>query len=128
VVAERLGIIRTVVLTECATALGIVALLPLPIDAAMVVLPALGVALNGTSSVLYGTVAEFVEPERRARAFGVFYTCTIGAGAISPTIYGFLSDLAGVPATLVVVGLVVLAVLPLCLLLRPALDLLANRA
>jgi predicted MFS family arabinose efflux permease len=125
VIAARLGIIRTVVLTECATALGIMALLPLQIDAAMLLLPAIGVALNGTSSVLYGTVAELVPTERRARAFGVFYTCTIGAGAISPSAYGLVSDLAGVPFALVVVGLVVLAVLPLTLALRPALRLLA---
>jgi MFS transporter, FSR family, fosmidomycin resistance protein len=128
IVAARLGIIRTVVLTECATALGIVALLPLSIGSAMLLLPAIGVALNGTSSVLYGTVAELVPAERRARAFGIFYTCTIGAGAISPSIYGLLSDLAGVPFTLAVVGLVVLAVLPLTLALRPALRLLALQA
>jgi MFS transporter, FSR family, fosmidomycin resistance protein len=125
VIAARLGIIRTVVLTECATALGIIALLPLRIDAAMLLLPAIGVALNGTSSVLYGTVAELVPAERRARAFGIFYTCTIGAGAISPSVYGLMSDLAGVPFTLVVVALVVLAVLPLTLALRPALRMLA---
>jgi FSR family fosmidomycin resistance protein-like MFS transporter len=128
VVAARLGIIRTVVLTECATALGIMALLPLSIGSAMLLLPAIGVALNGTSSVLYGTVAELVPAERRARAFGIFYTCTIGAGAISPSIYGLLSDIAGVPSTLVVVGLVVLAVLPLTLALRPALRLLGLKA
>jgi FSR family fosmidomycin resistance protein-like MFS transporter len=124
IIAARLGIIRTVVLTECATALGIIALLPLSIGAAMFLLPAVGVALNGTSSVLYGTVAELVPAERRARAFGIFYTCTIGAGAISPSIYGLLSDIAGVPVTLVIVGLVVLTVLPLTLALRPALRLL----
>jgi FSR family fosmidomycin resistance protein-like MFS transporter len=128
IIAARLGIIRTVVLTECATALGIIALLLLSIGAAMVLLPAVGVALNGTSSVLYGTVAELVPAERRARAFGIFYTCTIGAGAVSPSIYGLLSDIAGVPVTLVVVGLVVLAVLPLTLALRPALKLLALQA
>jgi MFS transporter, FSR family, fosmidomycin resistance protein len=128
VIAARLGIIRTVVLTECATALGIIALLPLSIGAAMLLLPAIGVALNGTSSVLYGTVAELVPAERRARAFGIFYTCTIGAGAISPSIYGLLSDIAGVPFALAVVGLVVLAVLPLTLALRPALRLLAMPA
>jgi MFS transporter, FSR family, fosmidomycin resistance protein len=128
IIAARLGIIRTVVLTECATALGILALLPLPIGAAMFLLPVIGVALNGTSSVLYGTVAEFVPAARRARAFGVFYTCTIGAGAISPSVYGLLSDIAGVPITLVVVGLVVLAVLPLTLTLRPALRMLGSQA
>jgi MFS transporter, FSR family, fosmidomycin resistance protein len=122
IIAVRLGIIRTVVVTECATALGIIGLLPLPIGAAMVLLPFVGIALNGTSSVLYGTVAELVPRERRARAFGIFYTYTIGAGAISPSVYGLLSDWVGVSAALVVVGLVVLAVLPLSFVLRPALD------
>ena len=62
IIAVRLGIIRTVVVTECATALGIMALLPLPIGAAMILLPLVGIALNGTSSVLYGTVAELAPP------------------------------------------------------------------
>jgi MFS family permease len=82
-------------------------------------------ALNGTSSVLYGTVAELVPGERRARAFGIFYTCTIGAGAIAPVLYGLLSDAAGIPTALVTVALVVLLVLPLTLTLRPALRRLA---
>jgi len=124
VIAARLGIIRTVILTECATAVGIISLLPSSISASMVLLPLVVIALNGTSSVLYGTVSELVAPERRARAFGIFYTCAIGAGAISPSIYGLLSDLAGVPAALVLVGVIVLAVLPLSLLLRPAIRLL----
>jgi MFS transporter, FSR family, fosmidomycin resistance protein len=52
----RLGVLPTVLLTEGATAAGILALLPLPIGAALALLPVIGVALNGTSSVLYGTV------------------------------------------------------------------------
>jgi FSR family fosmidomycin resistance protein-like MFS transporter len=127
VIAARLGITRTVILTECATALGIIALLPLTIGAAMVVLPAVGIALNGTSSVLYGTVAELVSRDRRARAFGIFYTCTIGAGALSPSLYGLLSDATTVPTALMVVAAIVLAVLPLSLVLRPAMKLLAEQ-
>src|SRR5207244_12528154 len=57
-VAERLGVIRTVVLTEAATALGILALIPSPLPVALALLPLIGVALNGPSSVLYGTVAD----------------------------------------------------------------------
>jgi MFS family permease len=116
--AERLGIIRTVILTEAATGLGILALLLIPLQPVLVMLPLLGVALNGTSSVLYGSVAELVVPERRSRAYGLFYTLGIGSGALAPTIYGFLSDWAGVPATLTVIGLVVLVVIPLSPLLR----------
>jgi MFS family permease len=119
--ATRFGVLRTVILTEGATAVGIFALLPLPLEWAMVLLPAIGVALNGTSSVLYGTVAELAPVERRARAFGFFYTVTIGASAVAPLIYGLISDAIGVPQTLMVVAGVVLLTVPLTLPLRPAL-------
>lgn len=120
-IGARIGTVATVWLTEGVTAIVIVALLPLPLEAAMVLLPVVGVALNGTSSVLYGSVPDLVAPERRARAFGIFYTGTIGAGAVSPAIYGLLGDAVGVNWALVVVAAIVLATLPLTLLLRPAL-------
>ncbi len=117
-VADRVGILRTVILTECATTLLILALLPLSVAQALVLLPLIGVALNGTSSVLYGTVAELAPRERRARAFGLFYTLGIGGSALSPLLYGFLSDRIGVPSTLAVVAAVVLLVIPLTWPLR----------
>jgi predicted MFS family arabinose efflux permease len=120
-VGARIGAVATVWLTETVTALGIVALLPLSLDAALLLLPVVGVALNGTSSVLYGSVPDLVTPARRQRAFGIFYTGTIGAGAISPALYGLLGDAVGVPSALIVVAAVVLLTLPITLALRPAL-------
>ena len=101
--------------------MGIVSLLPLPLDAAFLLLPVIGIALNGTSSVLYGSVPELVAPERRARAFGVFYTGTIGSGAIAPALYGLVGDALGVSMTLLVIAAIVLLTLPLSLMLRTAL-------
>jgi MFS family permease len=121
-IGARIGTVATVWLTETVTALGIVALLPLSLDAALVLLPVVGIALNGTSSVLYGSVPDLVEPSRRQRAFGIFYTGTIGAGAVSPAIYGLLGDAVGVPSVLVVVAAVVLVTLPITLVLRPILS------
>jgi MFS family permease len=120
-IGARIGAVATVWLTEAVTAFGIVALLPLPLEAAMVLLPVVGIALNGTSSVLYGSVPALVEPQRRRRAFSIFYTGTIGAGAISPAIYGVLGDAVGVPTALTVIAAVVLVTLPITLILRPAL-------
>jgi FSR family fosmidomycin resistance protein-like MFS transporter len=120
-IGARIGTVATVWLTEAVTAIGIVALLPLSLEAALVLLPVVGVALNGTSSVLYGSVPDLVEPARRTRAFGIFYTGTIGAGAVSPALYGLLGDVAGVPSTLLVVAGGVLRTLPITLMLRPAL-------
>jgi MFS transporter, FSR family, fosmidomycin resistance protein len=120
-IGARIGTVATVWLTETVTAVGIVALLPLPLEAALVVLPIVGVAVNGTSSVLYGSVPDLVEPAWRQRAFSIFYTGTIGAGAVSPAIYGLLGDVVGIPTALMVVAAVVLATLPITLMLRPAL-------
>lgn len=118
VLAERLGVIRTVIITETATGLGILLLLALPLTPALALLPVLGVALNGTSSVLYGTVADLVDSDRRARSYAVFYTLGIGASALSPSIYGVVSDWGGVPLALTIVGTVVFVTLPLTLALR----------
>jgi FSR family fosmidomycin resistance protein-like MFS transporter len=110
--AERVGVIRTVVITEAATGAGILLLLALPLGACLMVLPALGIALNGTSSVLYGTVADLVTSDRRARSYAIFYTIGISASALSPFAYGILSDWSSVSVTLAVVGLVVFLTLP----------------
>jgi MFS transporter, FSR family, fosmidomycin resistance protein len=125
-VADRVGVIRTVVFTEAATALLILVMVAAPLSVALAVLLPLGVALNGTSSVLYGTVADLVSSERRSRGYGLYYTMTIGASALAPTIWGVVGDAAGVPTTLSLVGLVVLVTIPLCVLLRPAVAAPAN--
>jgi MFS family permease len=116
-----LGLLATVVLTEGLTAGGILALLPLPLDVAMLLLPVIGIGLNGTSSVLYGTVPELVAPEARARAFGLFYTGTAGASAIAPPIMGAFGDRFGVPHTMAAIAICVLAAIPLSVVLNPIL-------
>jgi MFS family permease len=120
-IGARIGVIATVWLTEGLTALLILALLPLPLDAAMLLLPVIGVALNGTSSVLYGSVPDLVTPAKRARAFSIFYTGTIGTGAVAPALYGFVGDALGVRTAVMAVAGMVLLTLPLALALRAVL-------
>ena len=115
----RLGVVRATFVTEGLTAAGILVLLPLPLAAGLTVLPLIGMALNGTSSVLYGTVPELVAPQRRQRAFSIFYTGGVGAGALAPVLYGLASDLAGVPTMMLLVAAAVLVTLPLAWLLGP---------
>jgi MFS transporter, FSR family, fosmidomycin resistance protein len=117
-VADRVGVIRTVVLTEAATTVAILTVVASPLPVAFAALLPLGVALNGTSSVLYGSVADLVEPERRARAYGLYYTLSVGASALAPSILGLVSDVVGPATTLVIVSLVVLVTIPLALVLR----------
>jgi FSR family fosmidomycin resistance protein-like MFS transporter len=117
-IGARIGVVATVWLTESLTVLGILALLMAPLEFALVLLPAIGVALNGTSSVLYGSVPLLVAPEARTRAFSIFYTGTIGSGAVAPIIYGLIGDAIGVPHALMVIAAIVLLTLPLVLLIK----------
>jgi MFS family permease len=118
VAAARFGPVRSVIATEVAKAVGIGIILTLPLLPALVILPLVGVALSGTSTVLYGSVADLVEPERHSRAFGLFYTFVTSAGAVAPAIYGVVSDFTGVPVTLGIIAAVVLTTIPLARLLK----------
>ena len=117
-IGARMGVIGTVLVTEGGTAACIIAVIFCPLTLTMVLLPLLGVMLNGTSSVLYGTVPELAHPERTERAFALFYTGTIGSGAISPVIYGFLGDWIGIHGATFATALTALAIFPLAIALR----------
>jgi MFS transporter, FSR family, fosmidomycin resistance protein len=116
----RLGVVASVVTTEIATTLVIAAVLPLSLGWTMALLPLVGLMLNGTSSVLYGTVPEFVQPERRTHAFAVFYTGGSVAGAGSPFLFGLLGDAIGLVPALMCVGGLALLTVPLVIGLQPA--------
>ena len=119
-IGQRLGVVPSVVLTEAATTALILCLLPLSLDLALVLLPAVGLMLNGTSSVLYGTIPEFVSPEKRTRAFGIFYTGGSVAGATGPLLFGLLGDAVGLSTALIAVAAVALTTVPMVWMLRPA--------
>lgn len=115
--ADAWGSVRTIMLTEVLTALLIVLVLMAPLYGAMLALPLLGVVLNGTSSVLYGAVTDVVDGARLEKAFSVFYTGTIGSGALAPVLYGFLGDHIGIAAAVIVIAVTAgLSFLPVTLM------------
>jgi MFS family permease len=119
--AERFGIVRTVFLTELATGVGILLMLVLPDVAAYLVLPLLGIALNGTSSVLYATIGDVIDPDRLPRAFGLFYTINSVCGLIVPLVFGYIGDAFGITLSIAICGVLAFATLPLCFMLARAL-------
>lgn len=117
----RLGPVRTVICTELLTAGLILVALLLPYLPLMLVMPLIGVALNGTSSVLTGLVPDFAGSEQRERVFACFYTGTVGGGALAPVLIGAISDHTGVEQGLMALAGTLLLTLPLCLIVHTGL-------
>jgi len=109
----RIGLLKTVWFSESLTAALVVAAVFLPLNGLMLLLPLLGLVLNGTSSVLYGVVPELAAQGRREQAFALFYTGTIGGGALAPIVFGRLGDISGVPFALMALAATLLLTLPL---------------
>lgn len=118
---DRLGVKGTVLATETGTAAMIAAVVFLPLLPSLIVLPLLGAMLNGTSSVLYGTVPELAKAGKIEQAFALFYTGNIGSGALSPVLYGLLGDATGPVWATFATAVTALAICPLMLALAPKL-------
>jgi MFS transporter, FSR family, fosmidomycin resistance protein len=115
---DRWGNVAAIVVTELITAGGLVVLLAAPAELVLLALLPLGFVLNGTSSVLYAAVAGLVDVRRRARGYGLFYTCTLCASAGAPILYGLLADLAGLSAVFLVLALATGLIAPVALAMR----------
>jgi hypothetical protein len=113
----RIGLLGTVLITEGGTAVAILSILVLNLRPALIVLPVLGIMLNGTSSVLYGTVPELTKGDLAERSFALFYTGTIGSGAIAPVLYGALGDVVGASWATFATAMSALATIPLAIAL-----------
>jgi FSR family fosmidomycin resistance protein-like MFS transporter len=113
VLAEWLGIIPMVMGTEALTALGIFALFFFPSGTVWFLLPFVGIVLNGTSSVLYATVAEISPSASRSRGYGLYYAITLGSGAVAPLIFGLITDLQGLSFGIMSAACLALVTIPL---------------
>jgi MFS transporter, FSR family, fosmidomycin resistance protein len=119
---QHLGVVPSVIVTEAATALLIAATLILPLAPLLLALPILGIVLNGTSSVLYGTVPDLAPKGDIGRGFALFYTGVIGAGGLAPIAYGALADHYDRTVGTLAAALTAAAIIPLALALRPFLE------
>lgn len=119
---ERLGVIGSVMATEAMTALLIIATLFTPLVPMLALLPLLGVVLNGTSSVLYGSVPELAPGGDTGRGFAIFYTGVIVSGGVAPIIYGAIADHVGQTVGIAAAALTAAMIVPMVAALRPSLS------
>jgi MFS family permease len=115
---ERYSAVSLIWGTKGLTALLLVTSLAAPPIAMAPLMVVLGIGLNGTSSVLYATVADFVPARRRARLYGLFYTTNEGGTVLAPILYGLVADIFSLRTTMALMGLATAAILPTSLSLR----------
>ena len=115
---DRMDTISLIWATKGLTALFLVASLATPVLLMAPLMVLIGIGLNGTSSVLYATVADLVPPGRRARFYGFFYTTNEVGTVAAPLAYGLVADIFSLSTTMIVMGVATAAILPASLTLR----------
>ena len=115
---DRMNTISLIWATKGLTALFLVVSLATPVLLMAPVMVLIGIGLNGTSSVLYATVANLVPPGRRARFYGFFYTTNEIGTVAAPLAYGLVADIFSLGTTMIVMGVATAAILPASLTLR----------
>ena len=114
---DRFSTVSLIWATKGMTAAFIVLALYAPMSVMIPLLLALGIGLNGTSSILYATVAEYVPASRRGRFYGFFYTTNELGTIAAPVAYGIIADAYSLSATMLIMGGVTALILPASLLL-----------
>ena len=109
-----LGVVRSLFLVEVFTAVGIVAVILLPPVAAFILLPLVGIVLQGSSTITYGSVSEFVDEAHQSRGFALIYSMANGASVAGPVAFGLISDFYSVGTAVTIMALVTLLPLGMC--------------
>ncbi|MGC1443142.1 MAG: MFS transporter [Burkholderiaceae bacterium] len=111
--AARLGDRRAFRLIQVLTIIALMALLVLPLSAVLLLLPLTGLVVQGSSTVSYGSVADYLDVGRSSRGYSLIYTLAGFSSITGPLMAGVLADWFGLSAALLLaVGLITLT-LPL---------------
>ena len=98
--AARMGDRHSFFILQCMTILGIIGVLYLPLQADFITLPIAGVFVQGSSTVCYGAVADYVDAGKTSRAYAIIYTLSSAASVVGPFFLGVLADHVHIEAVL----------------------------
>ena len=117
--SDRFGYLAMILITEVLTSFSILLLYFNNNFLIMIILLFIGgFVLNGTSTVLYTTVAELVSTEKRNRGYGLFYTIYLIAESLGPTAFGYIGQLWGLESIYYVLSAFTFLIIPLAIILN----------
>lgn len=98
--AARVGDRHSFFIVQCVTILGLLCVLILPLQIVFLLLPIVGVFVQGSSTVCYGAVADYVDAGKTSRAYAIIYTLSSAASVAGPLFLGMLADRVHIEAVL----------------------------
>jgi MFS family permease len=110
----------TFVMVQGLNVIGIALLIMLPLKPLLILLPVIGLVTQGTSTVTYGSVSEFVDHDRQSRGYALIYTVSSISSVVGPLLLGVVADYAGLDLAMWLLALIALAALLLANVLGKA--------
>ena len=112
--ADLIGIRPAFIFVQFLTAFGILLLLVLDIVFIFILLPFLGMVLQGSTSITYSLVSDLVHTDRLSRGFSIIYSVSSLSGFLGPILFGLTSDNYGLNGGMyMLAGISLLSILPL---------------
>ena len=109
--AEQMGVRRAFVLVQLLTAAGLIGLVVAPGWLALILLIPLGAVSQGSTSITYGLLPDYIHPERLARGYSILYSSTSIAAATGAWLVGLSADWFGIERAFLIMALVSLLAL-----------------
>ena len=111
--ADKIGPKPAFALVQCAAAAAIMVLVVAPATVMFVLLPLLGIFLQGSTSITYGSVGGYFHSDRRSRGFALIYTVSSLSAIAGPVLFGLIGDHFGLSASMTAMAVVsLMAVIP----------------
>lgn len=98
--AARVGDRYSFFIVQCLTMVGLLGVLFLPLQTVFIILPLVGVFVQGSSTIYYGAVADYVDESKSSRVYAIIYTLSSAASVTGPFFLGILADRVHIDAVL----------------------------
>lgn len=115
VLVDRFGSILIIIITEFFTAVLVFTILSVSPIFLVPFLIICGFMVNGTSTVIYTTIATTIKPEARGSGYGLFFTIYLIAEAIGPMMFGLIGDTWGLSMVFIVLSLISTLIIPIAI-------------
>ena len=114
----RFGDFKPFVLIQLLTIAGIAGVILLPVELVLIILPVVGLVVQGSSTITYGAISDHIEASHQSRGFALIYSFSGIATVVGPFAFGLLADVSGLDSVLWVLCVLTGMCLPLATFLQ----------